>query len=86
MEENGIFQNVERSRVLGKAIKVYERVIYPVIQVSILKNNEKEIKGLKMVPIAFIVDENSEKYVISLTHEEIDVDDIMESINEIQCF
>ncbi|MBI5680537.1 MAG: hypothetical protein HZC47_06585 [Methanobacterium sp.] len=82
MGENGIFQKIERSRVLGKAIKTHDRIFYPVIQISIVKINENDIKGLEIVPVAFVVEEDSKKRVISLTDDEIDFEDIAELITE----
>lgn len=64
--------NFDVDTVVGKSIEAHGKIIYPIVRISVLKDNKMTIVGSWIVPVAFVVEENGEKYVISLTHEEID--------------
>lgn len=66
----------ETDMIIGKALKIYEKVLYPVIRISVLKSIKGSIRGIWIVPIAIVVEENSEKFLIPLTNEKIDFDEL----------
>lgn len=64
-------------RVLGKPVKSGNKTIYPVIEIVAIGNKMQNFKGVEIFPIALVVEEPPEKYVISLTGEEIDSDEFI---------
>jgi len=50
---------------VGKKIKVDTRVIYPIIQTLVVQG-EKGFTVTEIFPIALVIEENNEKYVISI--------------------
>ncbi|MGF7118810.1 hypothetical protein [Methanobacterium oryzae] len=69
-------QNSERKAL--SPFEIEKKVFYPIIDISIIYN-ENIFYNAVIVPIAFVVEENREKYIIYLTNEEID-DNILFSI------
>ncbi len=59
-------QNLER-KVLNP-FEVEKRVFYPIIDISIVYS-KNIIYSAVIAPIAFVVEENGEKYIIPLTDE-----------------
>ncbi len=58
----------ETNTIIGKPLELGEKILYPVIQISILKNSEGNVKGIWAVPVAFVVEEGLEMFLISLTN------------------
>lgn len=68
----------EISTIIGKPLETGEKIIYPVIRISILKNNEGNTKAIWVIPIAIVVEEDSKRFFIPLVDENIDFDTILE--------
>lgn len=67
--------------IKGKSMEIYDKILYPVIQISIQKNIKGEISGADIIPIAIIVEEGTESYILSLSHEEMDLDETLEKLS-----
>lgn len=67
---------VETEIRAGERIKIETRSIYPVIKVSVLKTSEGTVFGSWITPLAMLVIEQKEQYVISITGEEMTADQI----------
>ena len=59
------FTEPEIDRSVGKEIKIDNRTIYPIIQTSIFQV-ENGFTVAEIFPIALVIAENDEKYVISV--------------------
>jgi uncharacterized spore protein YtfJ len=76
---------IETGISIGDAIEINQRVIYPVAKTSVLKNRGN-LLGCWIAPVALLITEQDNAYAISLTEEEITLDQILAiapSINEI---
>jgi uncharacterized spore protein YtfJ len=62
----------EVDTIIGNPIEITDRTIYPVIQISILKTNNGNAKGAWIVPVAIVVEEDLEMFLIRLNDESID--------------
>jgi len=58
--------------VIGKALKIDDRTLYPIIQISTLKRKKKNFIGAWISPLAIVIAEPTKEYVIPLTDEDID--------------
>lgn len=65
LENAGLIEKIE----LGNSFKADEKIIYPVIRILHYQDSYFETKSL--TPIALIVKEDNEKYLIPLQEEEI---------------
>lgn len=70
----------EVDTIVGKSIEVQGKILYPIVRTSILRNN-RDIVGSWIIPIAFVVEENKEKYVIPLTDEELNQNELFKMIS-----
>lgn len=73
-----LIKKPETNIIVGKSLEIGEKVLYPVIRISILKSNEGNIGGIWIIPIAIVIKEDSEWLIIRLTDENIDFDEILE--------
>lgn len=71
----------ETNTITGKPIEIGEKILYPVIQISILRNNEGNIVGVWIIPVAFVVEEDSERTLIFLNDENTNFEDINEILS-----
>ena len=62
---------LEMDTKVEKPIELTNRTIYPVIQISLIKNEDQDFAVVEAFPIALVVKEPSDEYVISLTDDEI---------------
>jgi hypothetical protein len=70
---------------IGDVIEIYQRVIYPVARISVLKRCG-DILGCWIAPVAVLITETDNAYAISLTEEGITLDQLLAmepSLNEI---
>lgn len=77
MAKTEFIRKPEIERIAGKPLEIYGKILYPIIQISILRDNKMNIIGSSIVPIAIVVEENDEKYVIPILDENIDFDKIL---------
>lgn len=66
--------------IKGKSMEISDKILCPIIQISIQKNIRGEISGADIIPIAVIIQEGLESYILSLTHEEMDLDETLEKL------
>ena len=70
-------EELKTDRIVGKPIKTYNRTIYPIVEILTVGNKIQSFKGAQISPIALMVEENNERYVISLTGEEINLEELI---------
>jgi len=56
---------------IGKGMKAWDKTIYPIVEVSVLKTASCGIQASWTIPLAVLVIEPEEQYVLSLTGEKI---------------
>ncbi len=71
---------VKTDTSVGEVLKIGDRTLYPVIQVSTLNRNGKGFFGVWISPLAIVVVEPTQKYAISLTSEAITLDQLLEKV------
>lgn len=71
---------VETDISVGEVLKIGDRTLYPVIQVSALNRKRKGFFGVWVSPLAMVVVEPTRKYVISLISETITLDQLLEMV------
>ena len=72
----------ETNKIIGKPLKIENRILYPVIEISILKGKEGNIIGIWSIPIAILIEEGSDKFILPLKDENIDLDEIIEMLSQ----
>jgi hypothetical protein len=84
--ENKRIKNVIRSVTepetgtnVGKPIELAMRTIYPIIQTFVIRN--EDFIAVEIFPIALLIEESDDEYVISLTDDEINPEEIIKMIN-----
>ena len=73
-------EGIKTDIVMGGAIKVGDRTIYPVIRILTLGIDGQNFFGAWISPIAIVVAEPTRDYVISLTDETIALDRLLEMV------
>lgn len=71
MDNINSFYNQNSERKALNSFKIEKKVFYPVVDISIIYS-ENIIYNAAIVPIAFVVEENRERYIIYLTNEKIE--------------
>lgn len=66
--------------IVGKSIETQGKILYPIVRISTLKN-KNDIVGSWIIPVAFVVEENGEKYIISLTEEELNQKELFKMVS-----
>ncbi|BAW32111.1 MAG TPA: hypothetical protein PLO64_05955 [Methanothermobacter sp.] len=69
---------LKTDKIIGKPIKIDDRTLYPIIQISTIKN--KNFITAWIHPIAIVITEPTKKYIIQLTDEDIKTEEILEMI------
>ena len=80
MIKNNFAGNFDVDTVVGKSIEANGKILHPIVRISILRDDKRNIIGSWIVPFAFVVEENGEKYVVSLNDEEIDHNEILKMV------
>ncbi len=75
-------ENLKFDRVVGKPVKVDTKTIYPIVEIVVIKNKMQNFLGVEIFPIALVIEESGEKYVFSITGEEIDPDEFAGMVEE----
>ena len=78
--EDELIENLKIDTVVGKALKIDDRTLYPIIRISILKKEERNFFGTWISPLAMVVVEPAEEYVIPLTDEDIDHEQLLQMV------
>ena len=66
---------------IGKVIKLDKRTIYPIIQTYVIRNEKQGVVAAEIFPIALVVQEPDDEYVISLTDDAVNSEDLIELIS-----
>lgn len=66
---------------VGKVIKLGNRTIHPIIQTYVIRNEKQGVIVAEIFPIALVVQEPDEEYVISLIDDAINSKDLIELIS-----
>ncbi|MEN6553182.1 MAG: hypothetical protein ABFC34_09920 [Methanobacterium sp.] len=80
MVKTNFTENFDVNTIVGKSIEAQGKILHPIVKVSILKDNKMTIVGSWIVPIAFVVEENGKKYVISLNAEKINQNELLKMV------
>jgi len=56
---------------IGKGMKAWDKTIYPIIEVSVLRAASCGVQASWIAPLAVLVIEPGEQYVLSLTEEKL---------------
>jgi uncharacterized spore protein YtfJ len=83
--ETPLSSEIETRISIGDAIEIYQRVVYPVARTSILRKCG-DLLGCWIAPVAVLITEPDNAYAVSLTKEEIKLDQLLAmapSLNEI---
>jgi len=64
--------------VIGEALKIGNRTLYPVVQVSTLNVKKGVFIGGCVLPIAIVIVEPTLEYVISLTEEKLTLEKLFQ--------
>ena len=83
--ETPLSSEIETRISIGYAIEIYQRVVYPVARTSILRKCG-DLLGCWIAPVAVLITEPDNAYAVSLTKEEIKLDQLLAmapSLNEI---
>jgi len=65
-------------RVIFKPFEIEGRTIYPVVDVFVI---EDCLNLLSVTPVAIIVEEKEESYILNLSYQEIDDDELYELLS-----
>lgn len=71
----------EINKIVGKAIELDNRTIHPIIQTVAIKNKSQVFLTVEIFPIALVIEEPDDKYVISLTNDEVNSEKFMGMIS-----
>ncbi len=80
MVKTNFTENFDVETIVGNSINVHGKILHPIVRISILRDNEMTVVGSWIVPIAFAVEEKGEKYIISLTDEKINQNELLKMI------
>ncbi|MCP8304114.1 MAG: hypothetical protein H3Z50_01375 [archaeon] len=70
----------ETDTVVGEALKIGDRTLYPVIRVSTIKREGEGFFGAWVSPLAMVVVEPAQEYAIPLTDETITLEKLLEMV------
>ena len=80
MVKTDFIKNFDVETIVGNSIEAHGKILHPIVRISILRDNKMTIVGSWIVPIVFVVEENGEKYIISLTDEKINQNEILKMV------
>ena len=72
-----LFEDLNVEKKVLKPFKVEDKLFFPIVEIIVM-GNETCFNSLTISPIAFVVEENSDNYVISLNEDEINKEEILE--------
>ena len=70
-----MFSKTKKVKEVGKIFKVGERTFYPIIEISTVEMDNNFIESIS--PIAFVIVEPLKKYILPLTEDELDSEEII---------
>jgi hypothetical protein len=78
--EMELFKDLNVEKKVLKPFQIEERIFFPVIEIITIED-ENHFNSINISPIAFIVEENAHKYIISINRDEIDEDELFELLS-----
>ena len=79
MMEMDLFKDLNVEKKVLKPFQIEERIFFPVIEIITIED-ENHFNSINISPIAFIVEENAHKYIISINRDEIDEDELFKLV------
>jgi uncharacterized spore protein YtfJ len=73
----------ETETIVGKPLHIGDRILYPIVQISKLKD-DSNFYGAWISPLAIVVVEAEDKYVLFLTDEDLDSDELLQMVSSIK--
>ena len=67
-----------KKKKIGKKFEIGERTFYPVVEISTVDMDSYFSESI--FPVALVVFEPSKSYILPLTEEEVDADEIIELV------
>ncbi|HML04718.1 MAG TPA: hypothetical protein VK426_02990 [Methanobacterium sp.] len=77
MMESKLFGDLNLEKKVLKPFKIEDKLFFPIVEIMVM-GNEKSFNSLTISPVAFVVEENSDNYVIPVNEDEIDEEEILE--------
>lgn len=69
---------IKDEKKIGKIFEIGERTFYPVVQISTIKNDNYFSESI--TPIALVVTEPIKKYILPLSEDELDKEEIIQLV------
>ena len=73
-----MFSKTKKVKEVGKIFKIGERTFYPIIEISTVEMETSFVESIS--PLAFVVVEPLKKYILPLTEDEFDTEEIIELV------
>jgi hypothetical protein len=73
-----MFSKTKKVKEVGKIFKVGERTFYPIIEKSTTEMERYFAESIS--PLAFVIIEPHKKYILPLTEDEVDTEEIIELV------
>jgi hypothetical protein len=80
MMEMDLFKDLNIEKKVLKPFQIRERIFFPVIEIITIEG-ETHFNSINISPIAFIIEENGDKYIIPIARDEIDEDELFELLS-----
>lgn len=77
MAEFEFFNDLNIEKRVLKPFKIENKLFFPVVEIMI-QEDEKYFNSLTISPIAFVIEENGDNYVILLNEDKINEEEILE--------
>ncbi len=69
---------MENEFIKGESLDIQGKIIYPLVRISI--RTEGDVIFAAVDPVAVVIEEDSDRSIIPLTQEEINLDETLDSI------
>jgi hypothetical protein len=76
--ENIKLSEMDMRVLVGKEIKAGDRIIWPVMRITILKTGEDRILAIQITPLAMLIIEPAGQYAVSFDGEPMTIEAILE--------
>jgi len=76
----GSLGDIRETLVVGEAFEVGDRTIYPVVRVLTFGGTMVNLYGARISPLAIVMEEPTQKYVVALTDEKLPSDQFLEMV------
>jgi len=72
-----LYEDLNVEKKVLKPFKIENKSFFPIVEI-IISGNEKYFNSLAISPVAFVVEENGNYYVIKVNRDETDEEEILE--------